>query len=106
MNDNFFADPNTNNAVQEQTWGQIIFHETAYEVDWVFVAWIEYDGRSINLAELEYFRTLDSDFEFTIIEEVEVNQILENMWFDNANNPYITVKDFVFTDNTPELDIF
>ena len=106
VSENFYADPNTNNAVFEQTGWQITFHETPYEVNGVFVASIEYDGRSVNPTELEYFRTLDPAFEFTILEETEVNTILENFWFDESWVQYVSVDNFEFTDNRPTIDLF
>lgn len=94
INDNFFSDPNTDWAVEKQTQGLITFNETPYEINGVFISLIEYDTSSINLQELEYFRTLDPDFNFTIVEEDEVNKLLSTLWD-------VSVKDFIFTDNRP-----
>jgi len=103
INDNFYADPNTNNGVEVQTGGKIIFHETPYELNGVFLSWIEFDGRSINPMELEYFRTLDPDFDFTIIDEATANIFLQGLWFDENGLQYVSVNNFEFLDNIPVM---
>lgn len=94
INDHFFADPNTNNGVERETGGVIKLYETPYEVDGVFIAYIEYDENIVNVQQIEYFKNLDPAFEFTIIDESTVNILLSQIWD-------IIVQDFVFTDNRP-----
>ena len=93
INDSFYADPNTNNWVHEATEGAIELIETLYQVDWVFISYIDFDGRMSD-RQMEFFRTLDPAFEFTFAEEWEINTLLSTLWD-------VFVKDFIFTDNRP-----
>ena len=100
IDERFYADPNTNNWVHEQTGWQITFNETSYEIDGVFVSWIEY-ADTIKPAELEYFRTLDPAFNFQIVTEADINELLKTYGQDEENNYYVSVSDFIFTNNIP-----
>lgn len=91
INDNYYQDPNTNNRVKKETNWVTKFFETPYEFGWVFLAYVEYPNKT-TIEEIEYFRNLDKDFNFTFIMEEEVNILLLKIWD-------ISVKDFVFTDN-------
>lgn len=94
INDNYYQDPNTNNIVEEATGWITKFTETAYDYNGVFIAYVEFPTDTSD-EQIEYFRTLDSDFNFTFVTEEEANIHLANIWD-------ITVEDFVFTDNRPE----
>lgn len=95
-NDNFYSDPNTNNRVEEETNWVTKFFETAYDHNWVFLAYVEYPDATTP-DEISYFQNLDPEFNFTFITEAEANTHLSSIWD-------ITVKDFVFEDNRP-LDL-
>lgn len=56
---------------------------------------VEYPDETLE-EEVEYFRTLDLDFEFTFITEEEANTLL-----NEAYNWDVIVNDFIFTDNRP-----
>jgi hypothetical protein len=43
LSDNFYADPNTNNGVYNESGGLISLTETPYEIDGVFISYIEYN---------------------------------------------------------------
>lgn len=101
INDHFFADPNTWDAVYKETWWLISLNETPYQNDGVFISWIEY-GDDIKPEQLVYFQTLDPDFEFKIVDESTINNMLQVYGKDDNGNYYVSVKDFIFIDKRPE----
>lgn len=103
INDNYYQDPNTNNKVEIETNWHTTFYETPYEYNWVFLAYVEYGDEFTN-EQIEYFRNLDTDFNFTFITEEEANIFLQNFWKDEEWNYYVSVANFEFTNNTPTYD--
>ncbi len=97
INDNFYSDPNTNGRVEEETNWVTKFYETPYEVNWVFLAYVSYPSET-EQSEVEYFKNLDPEFNFTFITEEEANTLLSELWD-------VSVSNFDFTDNRP-LDIY
>lgn len=100
ISDTYYADPNTNNAVEERTAGLIRFIETPYEINGVFCAYIDFDPLKVNPKQIEYFRTLDPEMNFRIVTEEDINTLLSEYGSDE-NGQFVSVKDFVFTDNRP-----
>ena len=90
INDNYYQDPNTNSIVENATGWITKFTETPYEVDWKFIWYVEFPTDTPD-EQIEYFRSLDPDFNFTFITEEEANTELAKLW-------EVSVKEFVFTD--------
>lgn len=97
ISDNRYLDPNTNDIVEKATSWIAKFTETAYEFNWVFLATVEFSTET-PIEQIEYFRSLDPEFNFTFITEEEANIELAKLWD-------VKVKDFVFTDSRPVLDL-
>lgn len=95
-NENFYSDPNTNWKFDRLTVDSK-FYETPYEVDWVFLAYVEYPDET-TVEEIEYFRNLDPAYNFTFITEEQANELLANLWD-------VSVSNFQFNDNRP-LEIY
>lgn len=95
-NENFYSDPNTNWNFEKQTTGSK-FYETPYELEWIFLAYVEYPD-SIPLSVIDELIMINSEYNFKFINEEEANKFLKQI------SELISVKDFVFEDNRP-LDI-
>jgi hypothetical protein len=96
-NDSFYSDPNTNNRVETETNWVTKFYETPYEVDGVFLSYVEYPNET-TIEEVEYFKNLDPAYNFTFITEEQANELLANLWD-------VSVSSFEFNDNRP-LEIY
>ena len=102
INDNCYSNPNTSWLVDLQTSWQIILTETPYkDATWVYFSMVEY-ADDIPHEVLSDFLANNPEFKFKVINEVTANKILQNMWTDVEWNYYVTVNNFVITDNTPE----
>lgn len=97
INDNYYQDPNTQNRVEIETNWFTKFFETPYEVNGIFLAYVEYPDTTTP-DEIEYFKNLEPAFEFTFITEEEANTMLSNLW-------QVSVKDFMFTDLRPKIEL-
>lgn len=102
VNDNFYRDPNTDNVFKAiTTWA--IFHETPFQIpDWRFVSWVEYPDNTPQ-ERIDQVISQNIAFEATFITEIQANLLLRELWVDENNNAYVTVANFVFTDNRPEM---
>lgn len=97
MNEFCYKDPCTDDRVNKETGWITTFTETPYCIsDWRFISLVEYPDNCTE-ENVEYFKNLDPDFEFTFITELEANTLLNGCY-----NWLVTVKDFVFTDNRPK----
>jgi len=85
ISDNYYQDPNTNNIVEEATSWITKFTETAFDFNWVFLAYVEFPNDTTD-EQIEYFRTLDTDFNFTFITEEEANIHLSKIWDISVDN--------------------
>jgi len=83
--------PNTNLYwAENQSW---TFTETCYESDWTYIWFL--DSETI------------PETNFNIVEktEAEVNTLLTSWyWLDWESNPFVSVSNYVFTDNRPILE--
>lgn len=95
-NENFYSDPNTNWKFDRLTVDSK-FYETPYEVNWTFLAYVEYPDNTL-LSTIDNFIVENSEYNFTFLTEEEANEFLSNLWD-------VSVKDFIFTDNRP-LEIY
>lgn len=86
---NNFIDPNTNDSFENATEGSTFF-ETSYDLDWVFLAYVEYLNETTQ-EQIDWLLEAYSAFSFTFITEEEANIHLAKIWD-------ITVKDFKFDD--------
>ena len=86
---NNFIDPNTNNSFENATEGST-FYETCYNLDGVFLAYVEYPDNTTQW-QIDWLLEEYSAFNFTFITEEEANTHLSKIWD-------ISVKDFIFTD--------
>ena len=103
-NDNYYEHPNTNGEFQKQVGIESTFIETPYQdVDWAYLSYIDYPDTTTQTDKDNHILA-NPEFKFKLISEKKANQMLENMGFDDNGNPYVTVSNFVFTDNRP-LDI-
>ncbi len=97
-----YIDVNTDNTFNNITnWAS--FQETPYQIDWKFI-WIIDMPEDTSQERIDELITAYSDFKFKFITEAEANEQLTNLWTDDNNEPYISVKDFIFTDNTPDIE--
>ena len=105
INDNCFSHPNTWGLADLQTSWQIILTETAYQdPSWVYFSMVEYED-NIPAEVLSTFLANNPEFKFKVINEVTANKILQNSWTDAEWNYYVTVSNFIISDNRP-IDIF
>jgi len=94
VNSNLIEHPNTNDRVNKETKWAIIFTETPYQIaDGRYISFLEHDWNIVQ-AQLDNWKVLDPAFEFTIIDEVEANLLLSELWD-------VSVTDFIFSDNRP-----
>jgi hypothetical protein len=94
VNENCYKDPNTDNRTNEETTWQATFTETTYKInDGRFISFVEYSDDCLE-DDVETFRNLDPDFEFTFIDENTANTLLSELGD-------VTVSNFEFTDNRP-----
>lgn len=89
--DSFYSDPNTNNRVERETNWVTKFYETPYEIEWVFLAYVEYPNETTS-EQVEYFKKLDPNYNFTFITEEQANELLNKLWD-------VSVSNFEFRDN-------
>ena len=95
VNDNYYMDPNSQNTFENQTTNST-FYETPYEINWTFIAYVEYPDDTTQDRIDELLQAYTS-FNFSFITEEEANELLSELWD-------VSVKDFVFTDNIPIID--
>jgi len=99
-NDNCYQDPNTNDRVNIETDWVATFTETSFCIsDWRFISLVEYPD-DCTQESIDYFQKLDKAFEFTFVTESEANTLLAELW-PWMWIPYVSVSDFIFTDNRP-----
>lgn len=93
VNPNKKIHPNTEDYyVTNWEW---VFNETKY-TDW--------NGLYIWLLDNPTIPTLSFNFQIVEKTEAEVNALLlQWYWVDWESNPYVTVSNYVFTDNRPQL---
>ena len=98
VNDNLYADPNTNDRVNIETNWQTTFYETPYQInDWRFISYVDYPDTTTE-EEITYYLWLEPEFNFTLITEEEANTLLSELWD-------VSVSNFEFKDNRPS-DLF
>ena len=103
INDNCFAHPNTWGLADLETSWQVILTETPYkDPTWVYFSMVEY-ADDIPHEVLSDFLANNPEFKFKVINEVTANKILSYMWDDAEGNPYVTVSNYIITDNTPDV---
>lgn len=102
-NDSLYLDPNTNNSFENAT-KDSRFNETPYEVDWTYLAFVEYPDLTSPEVLLWLIKSY-SEFNFKFISEEEANEFLAKIWGEDNWEQLITVKDYEFTNNRP-LDIY
>ena len=95
VNDNYYQDPNTNDRASLESGWVVTFTETPYQLNWTFISVVEYPDNTPQ-EQLDYFMSIDPDFNFTILTEEEANALLQT-----AYNWEVSVNNFVFTDNRP-----
>lgn len=87
--------PNTHDQDKTVSWDEVNFTETPYFFsDGRNLAYITYNENITSYQDLVDFAAVEPAFELTIIDEIEANLLLSELWD-------VSVTDFVFEDNRP-----
>ena len=90
-----YIDPNTDGQFGSVT-SNATFIETPYKIaDGRFISIVEYPDTTPQ-ATIDWLIASYAPFEFTFIDEATANILLSELWD-------VTVSNFVFTDNRPEI---
>lgn len=95
--------PNTHDQDDTETSNKVDFFQTPYcHTDGRNIAIITYDDALTSQENLITYSNIKAGFGLDCVTEAEVNTILSTTyWLDGESNPFVSVSNFVFTDNRP-----